>query len=181
MKRNVLLLVAIALVMISVFLVAEEPPKQTLQQGDVEKFIQTLPALTQDMKNFDTKMDAKQGNITIPEAMKASGDFNAILKKHGWDESFYTKIQTIVMGYSALVYGESLIGANAEIAKALQEIDSNPGFTPEMKAQLKEQMKQAGGSLVAERENMLKAIHPTDLTFIKAKVKELKKVLEESN
>ncbi len=181
MKRNVLLLSIVALLMISSFAIAEEPPKQTLQKGDVERFIKTLPALTQDMKEFDTKMDAKQGNITIPEAMRASGDFNAILKKHGWDESFYVKIQTIVMGYSALVYGESITGADAEFAKALEEIDSNPNLSAEMKAQLKEQLKAACGALATESTKMQQALHPVDLAFIKANVKELKTVLEKSN
>ncbi len=181
MKRKVLLLTIVALFLISSLAVAAEPPKPILKKGDVEKFIKTFPALTKDMKNFDTNMDAKEGNITIPEAMIASNEFNAILKKHGWDENFFTTIQTIVMGYSYLVYGDSIKGANAEIAKALKEIDSNPHLSAEMKEQMKAQMKAASGAMATQNVQMKKSIHPLDLAMIKAKIKELKTVLEKNN
>ena len=61
MKRKVLLLAVVVMFVISSLAVAAEPPKQVLQKGDVEKFIKTFPALSKDMKDFDTKMDAKEG------------------------------------------------------------------------------------------------------------------------
>ena len=181
MKRKVLLLAVVVMFVISSLAVAAEPPKQVLQKGDVEKFIKTFPALSKDMKDFDTKMDAKEGNFTYPEALKASADFKGILKKHGWDETFFTKIQTIVMGYSSLVYGAQMKGANAEIAKALAEIDANPALSAEMKAQMKAQMKNAMGAMATQGAELKKSLHPLDLTMIKAKIKELKAVLETNN
>lgn len=181
MKRKVLLLAVIVMVIISSFAIADESPKQILQKGDVEKFIKTYPALSEDMKNFGIKMDAKEGNITYPDAVKASMDFQAILKKHGWDEGFFNKIQTIVVGYSYLTFGSSLKEANVGIAKALAEIDSNPGLSAEMKAQLKAQMKESLGALDTESEELQKSLHPADMAMIKAKVKELGIVLKTKN
>jgi hypothetical protein len=181
MKGKVLLLTVVAMFMISSLAVAAEPPKQILQKGDVVKFIKTFPALSKDMKDFDTKMDAKEGSFTYPEAMKASSDFKAILKKHGWDEGFFTKIQTIVLGYSYLVYGDQIKGANAEIAKALEEIDSNPHLSAQMKEQMKAQMKAASGAMTTQGAEMKKSLHPVDLAMIKGKIKELKTVLDTNN
>lgn len=181
MYRKVLLLAVVVIFMVSSLVVAAEPPKQILQKGDVVKFIKTFPALSKDMKNFDTKMDAKEGNFTYPEAMSANSEFKSILNKHGWDENFFAKIQTIVMGYSYLVYGDQIKGANAQMAQALEEIDSNPHLSAEMKAQMKAQMKAASGAMATQSVELKKSIHPIDLAMIKAKIKELKIVLETNN
>lgn len=180
MKSKVFIIVI--LFALSSFILAEktEEPTPVLKAGDVKHFIKTFPLLKKDFEKHGVEYEAKAGTMTYPEAIKAGGDFLGILKKHGWDEHFFTKAVTIFMGYSSIVYGKEMKKVDPQIEKSLKEIESNPHLSDEMKKQLIAQMKSVKGIMKTQQTAWKKRIHKSDLALIKPQIAELKKILEES-
>ncbi len=178
MKLKVLIIVV--LFCLASFVIAKdpEPPKPVLKKGDVKHFIKTFPLLKKDFKNFGMEYEAKAGTVTIPGAIKASEKFLSILKKHGWDEQFFTKMAAITLGYSSIQYGAGIKKASPEIEKALKELEANTALSAEMKEQLKKQIMAAKGIMKFQEEHLGKRIHKSDLDLIRPLIKELKKVME---
>jgi hypothetical protein len=161
--------------------IAQEKPIQILESGDVEHFINTFPKLEKDLEKYGLRYEAREGNVTIPEAVKAKDDFLSILKKHGWDENFFQKFGTIMIGYSSIVYGKEMKKAETEFDRSIREIDSNPNLTAEMKSQFKEQMRAAQSALKNQDNTLMKSIHQNDLDLVKPYIEEIKKVIDKKN
>ncbi len=157
-----------------------EPAKPVLKSGDVKQFIKTFPLLKKDLEKFGMKYEAKGGDVTVPEGLKANRDFVGILKKHGWDEHFWHKFTTIAMGYAFVRYGKGIKEADPEIAKAIKEIDGNPAISDRMKAHLKKQLTAAKGLMKTQGEQLKRQIHKADMDLIRPLVEELKAVLEDN-
>ena len=171
-------LVGIAL--FSVTLAADtETGKPVLEKGDVLRFIKTFPAMKADFEKSGAEYDARQGQVTYPEAMKQSREFMGILKKHGWDEKFWTKISAIISGYGILAYNLAVGNVDPQLAAALKQIDDNAALSDAMKKQLKEQVLASKGALKEQGKAMLKMVHPEDMALIKPNLEKLKGVLEE--
>ncbi len=184
MKKRLFTIAAIILLVMPVFLAAQEskePPKPILKEGDVARFIKTFPLIKEDFEKLGAKYEARSGDVTVPQALKASQEFLEVLKKHGWDEFFFQKFSTIMLGYSTIVYGKEAQKAQSEMEKSLKEIDSNPNIPESMKKQLKEQLLAAKGAMSMYQETTKKNIHPEDLLLIKPHLKELKAVIEEES
>ena len=158
-----------------------KPPKQVLKAGDVERFIKTFPVLEKDMDAFNMKYEAKSGDVTIPDALKVSSEFMAILKKHGWDEGFWEKWPVILLGYSSIVYGKEMKKADSEMEKSLKEIESNPNIPDSMKQQLKDRLKAAKGIMATQGDAFLKNIHPKDLELVKPHIEAIKKIVDKKS
>lgn len=176
--------IAVIFLFLSAFLVAEQAAKNekkpVLEAGDVMKFIKTFPLLKKDFEKYGAKYDAKAGNITVPEAMKASSEYQAILKKHGWSDFFYNKFHTIVMGYASIVYGKEMKNADPKIQEALKKIEENPHLSDAMKEQMRKSVAMAQGALANQKEMMKNWVHQKDLALIKPHVDELKAVMEKT-
>ncbi|MCK5055516.1 MAG: hypothetical protein KAT34_02605 [Candidatus Aminicenantes bacterium] len=179
MKQKIILMVVL-LLLVS-FVTAEDPSKQILKPGDVERFIKTFPLLKEDMEKFNMKYEAKSGDVTIPEALKVSSEFLKILKKHGWDENFWQKFGAIMMGYSSIVYGKEMKKADIEMEKSLKELDSNPNIPDSMKKQLKEQLKAAKSVMQSQGNTLQMNIHPSDLSLITPHIKEIREIVDDKN
>jgi hypothetical protein len=119
--------------------------------------------------------------VTIPEALKVSSEFFEILKKHGWDENFWAKIGTIMMGYSSIVYGKEMKKADSEMEKSLKEIETNPNIPDAMKQQLKDQLQAAQGMMKTQGAAFKQNIHPADLSLITPRIKEIQKIIDNKN
>jgi len=180
MKLKVFVLVI--LFTLTAMVLADEPeaPKPVLKPGDVKQFIKTFPLLKEELKKFEVKYDGKSGNVTYPEAIKASSEFLGILKKHGWDEHYFEKTAAICMGYSTIVSGKAMKDADPQIAKAMKEIESNPHLSDAMKKQLMEQMKTVKGAMKEQQKVVKKYAHKADMELIKPHIEDLKKVFEEN-
>ncbi|MCK4761210.1 MAG: hypothetical protein KAW12_03355 [Candidatus Aminicenantes bacterium] len=178
MKKRVFLVTLIVFVFCTL-VTAQEPPKQLLKPGDVKHFIKTFPLLEKEMTAYGLKYDAKSGDTTVPEALKAKSDFLDILKKHGWDENYFGKLGTIMMGYSSIVYGAQMKQADSEMTKQLKEIESNPNIPAAMKETLKAQLKMAAGVMKTTASTLKTNIHAMDLALIRPLVDEIKKVVEQ--
>lgn len=179
MKHKIFIL--FILVLLVSFAAAQDPPKppkQVLKAGDVKHFIKTFPLLEKDFEKFNMKYEAKSGDVTFPEAMKVSNEFIQLLKKHGWDENFWQKAGTIMMGYSAVVYGKEIKKADSGFEKSLKEIESNPNIPAAMKKQLKDRLKAAQGMMKTQGGALKMNIHPQDLELITPLVKEIQKVID---
>ncbi len=62
------------------------------------------------------KYEKEKGDLTIPEAAHASVEMQALLKKNGWDETFFVKMQAIMIGYSSLLYQKESASSGDEMA-----------------------------------------------------------------
>jgi hypothetical protein len=174
------ILAVVVLFVLSWFAVAEEPgpPKPLLNKGDVKQFIKTFPLLKKDFENFGIKYEAKAGSITYPEALAASGEYLAILKKHGWDEHYFEKLGVIVLGYSSIVYGKEIKKANPELEKSIKQIEANAYLSEAQKKQMIQQIKMAKGVLKNQEQLFKKRIHKSDMDLIRPHIEALKQVLE---
>lgn len=172
-------LITLILLMLVSLGTAQDPPESILKPGDVKHFIKTFPLLKEDINKHGIKYDAKDGTMTVPEAIQSKNEFLEILKKYGWDENFFQKAKVIILGYSSIVYGEEMKKADSAFEESIKEIDSNPHLSDEMKKQLKEQMKAAGSSMKKQDSDLKSQIHPNDLKMISPKVKEIQKVIDE--
>jgi hypothetical protein len=180
-KMKVSSSIIIILFLLASAAIAQEKPMQILESGDVEHFIETFPKLETDLERYGLRYEAREGNVTIPEALKAKDDFLSILKKHGWDENFFQKFGTIMIGYSSIVYGKEMKKAETDFDKSIKEIDSNPNLTAEMKSQFKEQMRAAQSALKNQDNTLMKSIHQNDLDMVKPYIEEIKKVIDKKN
>lgn len=180
MKRKLLIFIVGLLLVLGAFTNAAEPetPKPVLKPGDVKRFIKTFPLLKKDFEKYGMKYEAKEGSVTVPEALKASEEYREILKKHGWNEQFWHKFSTIAMGYAFIQYGKGIKEADPKIAKAIKEIEDNPALSDQMKAQLKQQLKMVKGVMKTQGEQLNKQLHNADMDLIRPLVKELKTVIE---
>jgi hypothetical protein len=164
------------------FVIAEDPeaPKPLLKKGDVKQFIKTFPLLKKDFKKFGVAYEAKEGTVTWPDAVKASAEFRGILKKHGWDEHFFTKMMVITMGYAGIVYKKGIAEADPAIQKSIKEIESNTALSDDMKKQLIQSLKAAKGAIKQQGEVFSERVHKADMDLIKPHIEELKKVMEDN-
>ncbi len=180
--KSKLLIVTIALVFVfqALFVLAEDPTKPVLEEGDVVRFIKTWPLLQEDFKKLGAKYEARSGAITIPEALRANETFLSVLKKHGWDERFIEKMTTIVLCYSAIMYKKEINKANPQLEKSIKEIDSNPNLSDAMKEQLKKQLLAVIGGMESQNHMWGKRINKIDLELVRPLVKEIKEVLEKN-
>ncbi|MCP4633893.1 MAG: hypothetical protein GY855_13285, partial [candidate division Zixibacteria bacterium] len=156
-------------------------PEQILKPGDVKHFIKTFPLLEKEMKNLGIEYETKGGTITAPEAVKSRNELTEILKKHGWDDSFFQKTGVILLGYSSILYSEEKKKAESGFQESLNEIDSNPHLSDEMKKQLKEQMKAAESAMNIQGTTFTNSIHPHDLQMISPHIEEIQRVLDKEN
>ncbi len=158
---------------------APEPPKQILKAGDVKHFIKTFPQMKKDFEKYGADYKVKDGKVTIPQALKANQEFLGILKKHGWDEHFFTKFPTIVWSYTSIVYKKELKKAEPKMEAAIKKIQTNPALSDQMKKQMMAQMKAARGMLKTQGVMFSKRLHPKDIELVRPFVKELKKVFDD--
>lgn len=180
MRRHILLTFVIMFFL--TFLINGEepkiPPNPVLKAGDVEHFIQTFPKLTKDLKALGAEYEAKSGSITFPDALKANEKFQQILKQYGWDNNFFAKSTTILLGYSLVAYGNQLKNVTPELKKALKEIDSNPDLTPELKKQMRDSILTAQSALSQGGNTITNMLNIADLKLIQPFVVQLKAILE---
>ncbi|MCP5052139.1 MAG: hypothetical protein GY940_33540 [bacterium] len=171
-------IVLIMLMLLATAAIAGETPKPVLDDGDVLRFIKTFPLMKEDFEKYGAKYEAKSGNVTIPEALKASAEYQSIMKKYGWDQGFFTKMLTIVRGYSGIVYGKEMKNADPKIEQAIKQIKENAHLSDEMKKKMIDGMMAAKGVLKNQGLNIMGGIHPKDLARIKPLVNQIKMVLE---
>jgi len=175
---KVYILTTLILFLLVPIVIAQDPPKPILKPGDVKHFIKTFPLLEKEMKNLDFEYEIRDGSITVPEAIKSRNDLNVILKKHGWDDSFFQKTGVILLGYSSIIHGEEMKKADNAFKESFKELDSNPHLSDEMKEQLKEQMKVAQSTTKIQDTTFTKSIHPNDLQMITPHIKEIQTVID---
>jgi len=161
------------------FAFAGEDPKPILKKGDVEKFIKTYPALSEELDKFGIELEGEAGNYTVPEPLRYNQELLGILKKHGWDEHFFAAVGTIMRGYINIVYKQEVKSMDKEVAEAIEKIEGDPNLSDAMKKQMVEQMKasqkmMSGGAAVYGQE-----IHPDDFAQVTENIEGLKEVLEE--
>jgi hypothetical protein len=173
-----------AVVLLSVFCLTSvwsqipEGPDPVLGEGDVKQFVETYPQLKMDLDEYGVQMDLEAGELSYDEALKANQEFLAILKKHGWDENFWVKAQTILLGIMVLTSEEAGQQSNPEFEKAKEQIESNPALSAEMKKQLLERLAGTQAAMGTQMQMMKTRINPLDLAQVKPHLEELKGILE---
>lgn len=168
-------LVLFFLVLLSNPLAAQKFDECDLTAADVKQFIKEYPAV---IKEFEEKNiaydDKKNSDLTGAAASKYLNDVNKIVKKHGYKDymDFTTKSVTIIMSYGSLKMNEDSSSSNAEMQKALQEIENSDEYTAEQKAQMKQMFQQTTSAMqsMADEDNV-KVVKPFE--------KQLEAIIEE--
>jgi len=174
-------LLLITLLVIPALAVAQESAEPVLQKGDVERFIKTFPAVKEELEKLGMKYETEDGEYTVPEAIQASAEFTALLKKHGWDETFFMKMGTIFMGYISLAHKKEMAQMDPEIEKAIKEIESTAGVSEAMKKQMVERLRATQKMMGGQQGAMQQSVHEADLELIRPLIPELKKLFEDKD
>ncbi len=174
-------LLIITLLVIPALAFAQESAKPVLEKGDVERFIKTFPAVKEELEKLGMKYEAEEGDYTVPEAFQASAEFTALLKKHGWDETFFMKMGTIFMGYVSLAHKKEMAQIDPEIEKAIKEIESTAGMSEAMKKQMVERLRATQKMMGGQQGAMQQSVHEADLELIRPMIPELKKLFEDND
>jgi hypothetical protein len=174
-------LLLIVLLAVPCLAIAQDSTEPVLEKGDVERFIKTFPMVKEEMEKLGMKYEAKEGDYTVPEAVQASAEFNALLKKHGWDETFFMKMGTIFMGYVSLAHKKEMAQMDPEIEKAIKEIESTAGVSEAMKKQMVERLRATQKMMGGQQGAMQQSVHKLDLALIQPFIPELKKLFEDED
>jgi hypothetical protein len=153
-------------------------PDPVLEDGDVKQFIKTYPQLKKDLDEYGVQMDMEGGEMSYDEALKANQEFLELLKKHGWDENFWIKSQTILMGVVILSSEEGVQESNPQFEATKKQIESNPALSEAMKKELLEKLMAAQTAMGAQKQALQQSINPLDMAKIKPHMEELKEILE---
>ena len=160
-------------------LTAVEPVKQVLKQRDIDHFIKTIIPIANESEKSGVEYDDERSEEIFPKELRTNKEFLKILKKHGWDESFFEKAGVIFLGHATLVSGEESKKMEGQQAKAIKEIESNPHLSDATKKQMIEQMKKMEGAIAGQQGVMKSRIDKADLDLLRLNIKALKKVFEE--
>ncbi|MFA9452421.1 MAG: hypothetical protein ACERK6_00780 [Candidatus Aminicenantaceae bacterium] len=179
-KKSAALLL-IVLLALPCLAIAQESPEPVLQKGDVERFIKTFPVLKAELEELGMKYEAEEGDYTVPEAVQASAEFTALLKKHDWDETFFAKMGTIFMGYVSLAHKKEMAQMDPEIEKAIKEIESTAGVSEAMKKQMVERLRATQKMMGGQQGAMQQSVHEADLELIRPLIPELRKLFEDED
>jgi hypothetical protein len=161
--------------------IAQESGEPVLQKGDVERFIKTFPVLKEELEKLGMKYEAKEGEYTLPEAIRANAEFNSLLREHGWDETFFMKMGTIFMGYITLAHGKEMEQMDPEIEKAIKEIESTAGMSESMKQQMIARLRATQKMMGGQQGAMQQSVHTLDLALVRLKLPELKELFEDED
>jgi hypothetical protein len=157
---------------------AQETVEAVLEKGDVDRFIQTFPVLVEELSELGMKYEKEEGDLMLPETVRASAELQTLLKKNGWDETFWAKMQAIMIGYSSLLYQKESAASGDEMAKAIKQLESDPSVPESMKKQMIERLKATQKMMGGGQDAYKMSVHEDDLNLIKPKIEALTKLFE---
>jgi len=186
MKRVLLFLVSMTLCL-SPLSAQSSKPARVLSENDVKKFIKDYPQLSREFEKIDSDysvgVDAEDPDsfLSAVDVLKANAKGKAILAKYGWNDSFWEKLVTIAMAYTAVTFEQGTVESNAEIRNALDEIDANTELSPEQKKQLRESIMSFSSALSGMADQFKETVHESDIGLARKYYNQLKTVFEESS
>lgn len=157
-----------------------ETPEPKLKPGDVEHFLETYPAVSQQLQDLGMEYEAESGEYNLPDAIRFNQEFLGILEQHGWDENFFSVMSVIMQGYTVLAYQNEMPEIDRKMADAIKEIEANTALSEAMKKQLIEQLKASQGLMAGQQSAMQQSIHPDDLALIGEHMEAIKALLDEN-
>ena len=152
--------------------------ERILKEGDVKRFVDTYKPIEEEMESLSLDFGIGDDGFSYSEGMEANTAVLNILKKYGWDISFFEKAFVIAMLYGTIKMEEQFAEANPEIKQALEEIDNNDYFTPEMKAQMREQLLAVLTMMQESPEQSQDTMHPEDIEQVRKYKKELEALFD---
>ena len=168
------LFITFILFLMAFSLTAEEPVKRVLKQRDIDHFMKTIIPIANDFDKLGIEYDDERSEDIFPEELRTNKEFLKILKKHGWDESFFEKVGVIFLGHAILVSGEESTKMEGRQAKIIKEIESNPNLSEATKKQMIESITGAKGAISGQQKAMKSRINKADLDLIKDNIEKLK-------
>ena len=171
MKHRKITLFFILLIVCCVFAVSGQ--ERILKEGDVKHFIEKYKPIEEEMESLDGDFGIGAEGFFYSEGIKTNNNVLNLLKKYGWDISFFERTFVIAALYGTIKMEEKLAEANPEIKQALEEIDNNDYLTAEMKVQMREQIL---AMLTMMQENSVQTqdnMHPEDIEQVRKYIKAL--------
>ena len=115
-----LFVLALALGSTAVFAQASGKPPRVLTQATVDKFIADIPALSKEFDALAAETETQAGNASqgssssnsasigdLMDVLRTNAKANAILRRHGWDSSFWKVYGAIASGYFLTMMDEA--------------------------------------------------------------------------
>ncbi|GAB4177153.1 MAG: hypothetical protein Kow00108_12640 [Calditrichia bacterium] len=157
--------------------------KKQLQEGDIEKVMQTLIELDSWIK--DNKIDigddeeTDEGLEAFMEVMKNVQAINRFFPRNGFSkEEFFNKYLAIMNAW--------MIAANQQIAgmygpqmqQMLESIQNNPHMSAQQKQEMLKSMKESQELHQKTMKEAKEKVHPSDLEYVKKNMAILKSYME---
>lgn len=110
------------------------------------------------------------------EIYRRDGDVRDMIRERGFDsaDEWGNVSARITMGMVSLEMGPQQPEMNAEMARAMREMENNPNVPPQMRERMRQQMQQAMGGM----ERMTEGVREDDLPALRAMRSELRSVID---
>ena len=185
--KKVFLAAAAVLMLFAPLMAQSTGPTKVLSENDVKKFIKDYPQLAKEFEGIDSDyavgVDTENPDsfLSAVDVLKSDVKGRTILARYGWDESFWEKLVTIAMAYTAVTFEQGTVESNAEIQQALDEIDASTELTQEQKTQLKESIVSFSAALSGIADQFKASVHESDIALARKYYPQLKTVFEEAS
>lgn len=150
LKRRFLTLAGLALLALALSTQAASPK---LTGSEVQRFVASLPEVQRladlipeaELPEVDesAELDLSHPMSSTVQSLRGHAEydrFSAVAKQHGFSslEQWGQTGDRVLRAYLALEMEQQVPGMQAEMARALQEIEQNPHFSPEQREQMKQ-------------------------------------------
>ena len=152
---------------------AEAKAWRQLRGNDVERIIETFPAMYAEYKAWGVAVDPKTGQIKGMSKARHDKKVTAALKRHGWGKAYWGKLQAVCRGYALIKHDQFMAETGPRVAKGVEELKRAKWMKQEAKEKLEADVARGKGRLNAMAENWRKKTHPKDVAAIKPHVHEL--------
>lgn len=151
-----------------------------LTSADVNKFIGSFPDIQKDLEALDIQYMKSDNNLTMPEGVEILNKVNNIVQKHGYTDytDFLVKAGTIINAYTAVEMGREAGSIQPEIQEAIKEIEKNPYYTAEQKAEMKKALVQSSKAM---EDYSKSASTDENVEVVKPYVGQIKQMLDASD
>ncbi|MBN2135926.1 MAG: hypothetical protein JW737_09360 [Acidobacteria bacterium] len=150
-------------------------PKALLNNGDVEKFIKTFPAMLDELEPMGLIFNPQDGTFSIPEDSRKLSGYKAVLVRFGWDKSFYEKSRKILRIYTYLKYGEDAVDLTNKTDEEADSLARNESDIPKIMDVNKPKPEEKKPEEITPPQKLL--LHPDDIAKVKPQLTKLKEIL----
>lgn len=152
---------------------AEAKAWRQLRGNDVERIIETFPAMLAEYKAWGVEVNLKTGQVKGMRKARHDKLVTEALYRHGWGKAYWGKLQAVCRAYALLKHDQFMSETGPKVAKGVEDIKKLKWVKKEDKEKIEADVNRGKGRLNAMAENWRKKTHPKDVAAVKPYIKQL--------